>query len=82
MTNTKEMIAKIRKWILVKEQNSLNDYYNQGWEYIELYSDYQIEEMLKEQNITSWWEAIKYMKKVAKYCKERADRIDASTPYC
>tara|TARA_R100001440_G_scaffold42382_1_gene62079 strand:+ start:446 stop:694 length:249 start_codon:yes stop_codon:yes gene_type:complete len=82
MTDTEEMIAKIRKWILIKEENSPNDYYNQGWEYIELYSDYQIEEMLKERSITSWWEAIKFFKIMAKYCKERADRIDASTPYC
>tara|TARA_R110002012_G_scaffold267874_1_gene451796 strand:+ start:215 stop:463 length:249 start_codon:yes stop_codon:yes gene_type:complete len=82
MADTKEMIAKIRKWILIKEENSLDDYYNHGWEYIELYSDKQIEEILTQNNITSWWEAIKYMTKVAKYCKERADRIDASTPYC
>ena len=79
---TEEMIAKVRKWISTKEEYFLNDYYNQGWEYIELYSDKQIEEILTQNNITSWWEAIKTMQKIAKLHKERAGRIDASTPYC
>lgn len=82
MSDTKEMIAKVRKWISTKEEYFLNDYYNQGWEYIELYSDKQIEEILTQNNITSWWEAIKTMQKIAKLHKERAGRIDASTPYC
>lgn len=78
----KKAVKFVRGYIASKEKNFPNDFYSQGYDWIDtFYSDDAIASIINNAQAKTLIQAVHAVDKVAERHAKAADAVDASTPY-